>query len=679
MFVFVLLLICVSTATVGQDRVSDSGAMPWDDQFAACRNEVVRTETEICGARFHRAWHVKNVPHVRKTTVISAPILTVPQFRPALGIDLLPLRDLIVARHSDNPTIFDAEKGVEFAFFFRKEQADWSAFYCGELVIRVSTVAMASHSLYAELLAIDGTAAARWSITLSNREVKEFVEQGFVDLRLPLRCAESSLKLRSLDKLSLQLKSAAAATTTRSEVKMSDVLHSIRIAMPRASSDACPASPEALAAAAFDWFEKYRDPDSGLVPDRAPNRIFVGLGPQRQLCCSIASVGYYLSLLPDAVARGRMDEETARRRVEQVLNFLESHAEHHSGLFYHFIDLKTGERFFECEFSALDTAILLNGCMVVSVRFGGNIAEIADRLIDRVDWTAFCLPATDGKPATLSMGWKPGTGLLAPMDIRSSEFAMPYMLAIGAKHHPIDAQLWDDTRVEKGVVAGIPLLNPGHGLFTSYYGLGWHSQQFCRSIKAMDLWQNAEASARANRAFCQLEESETYSQASGNWWGISAGDSPDGYFAPGLLPGAGRGTVWPAATVAAIPWAESQIKVDLVSWRQSPMWQYVSGPYGLAPFNLERNWVGEDLIGIDIGSMAVNIVNYRHGTIWNLWEQHPVAQRAIGKLGEVGNCRIQNTPFVRPGLIGCRMDIHVRRMTMKHGRIESYCDFAPVR
>ena len=37
---------------------------------------AIRTETEISGARFHRAGHVINVPHVQKTTVISAPVLT---------------------------------------------------------------------------------------------------------------------------------------------------------------------------------------------------------------------------------------------------------------------------------------------------------------------------------------------------------------------------------------------------------------------------------------------------------------------------------------------------------------------------------------------------------------------------------------------------------------------------
>ena len=40
----------------------------------------LRTETEISGARFHRAGHVINVPHVQKTTVISAPVLTELQY-----------------------------------------------------------------------------------------------------------------------------------------------------------------------------------------------------------------------------------------------------------------------------------------------------------------------------------------------------------------------------------------------------------------------------------------------------------------------------------------------------------------------------------------------------------------------------------------------------------------------
>ena len=32
------------------------------------------TATEISGARFHRAGHLTNVPHVQKTTVVPAPV-----------------------------------------------------------------------------------------------------------------------------------------------------------------------------------------------------------------------------------------------------------------------------------------------------------------------------------------------------------------------------------------------------------------------------------------------------------------------------------------------------------------------------------------------------------------------------------------------------------------------------
>ena len=45
-------------------------------QVTGCkRRQFIRTETEISGARFHRAGHVITVPHVQKTTVISAPVL----------------------------------------------------------------------------------------------------------------------------------------------------------------------------------------------------------------------------------------------------------------------------------------------------------------------------------------------------------------------------------------------------------------------------------------------------------------------------------------------------------------------------------------------------------------------------------------------------------------------------
>ena len=61
----------------------------------------LRTETEISGARFHRAGHVINVPHVLNTTVISAPVLNKSAHTTILdrSIDSF----LIIDRKSDTP------------------------------------------------------------------------------------------------------------------------------------------------------------------------------------------------------------------------------------------------------------------------------------------------------------------------------------------------------------------------------------------------------------------------------------------------------------------------------------------------------------------------------------------------------------------------------------------------
>ena len=101
--------------------------------------------------------------------------------------------------------------------------------------------------------------------------------------------------------------------------------------------------------------------------------------------------------------------------------------------------------------------------------------------------------------------------------------------------------------VRMGQVEGQTILNPTHSLFTSYYGLGWHMLEGRLDPDGVDLWQNARAAALANRAFCHVAREQTYQRKWGAWWGISAGDSPRGYIAPGPVANDAGGTVWPTA------------------------------------------------------------------------------------------------------------------------------------
>jgi hypothetical protein len=87
------------------------------------------------------------------------------------------------------------------------------------------------------------------------------------------------------------------------------------------------------------------------------------------------------------------------------------------------------------------------------------------------------------------------------------------------------------------------------------------------------------------------------------------------------------------AALAAIPWGPNELEEDLLRWRASTAWPRIYGDYGLAPFNVDKGWVGTDVIGIDLGCFYINLANYRNRTVWDLWMRHPVAVRGLQRLG----------------------------------------------
>jgi hypothetical protein len=542
-------------------------------------------------------------------------------------MDVLPLRDIRIA-------ISDREGPASGRLTLGG--VDWSEYRDWQLAIRIRSSLKTVRRFRVELRAGTEPNAPRltYRVELGEDEIVQIRRRGFGDLSIPLRQGEGRDSLRHIAELAIvpETDGVTAVDGTRDEIP--SPVHSIRLVPPN-KAETRPAAQilDDLAARAFSWFEIYRNPTSGLVPDRAPNwRQVGGTGDTRKIPCSIASVGYYLSILPDAVRTGRLSEAQAAERAVTALRFLEAHAEHHAGFLHHFLDMETGGLVWNSEFSVLDSAILFNGCMVASVAFGGDVAEVAERLLNRVDWSALLAPGEKGRPELLAMAWEPQRGVYGPMDVRSSEFAMACFLAIGAPAKGVDPKIWRNTAVRKGTVQGLTILNPTHGLFTSYYGLGWQMLEVLRDQDGADLWANARVAALANRAFCRSARDETYRQEWGSWWGISAGDSPSGYIAPGLVGSDAGGTVWPTTALAAWPWAPQEIEQDLPAWTSSPLWDYVLGPYGLSPFNIHKQWIGTDLIGIDLGSFYLGVANHRRGTAWNLWRQHPIAQRAIARL-----------------------------------------------
>jgi len=103
----------------------------------------------------------------------------------------------------------------------------------------------------------------------------------------------------------------------------------------------------------------------GLIPDRY--NTFTG-NPGG--IASIASVGFGLSALPLGIESDYITREAGEERAYHTLLTLRDMQRTH-GFWYHFVDMETGLRAWNSEVSVIDTAILMNGALVVGRYFGG--------------------------------------------------------------------------------------------------------------------------------------------------------------------------------------------------------------------------------------------------------------------------------------------------------------------
>ena len=114
---------------------------------------------------------------------------------------------------------------------------------------------------------------------------------------------------------------------------------------------------------------------------------------------SIAAVGMALATIPVVVERGVMIRPFAAKITRKRLRFLydcpqgpEPDASGYRGFFYHFLDIETGRRVWQCELSTIDSAFLFAGALTCATYFDGDTADeaeirrLADALYRRADW-----------------------------------------------------------------------------------------------------------------------------------------------------------------------------------------------------------------------------------------------------------------------------------------------------
>ncbi|MGH7444710.1 MAG: glucoamylase family protein, partial [Longimicrobiales bacterium] len=407
------------------------------------------------------------------------------------------------------------------------------------------------------------------------------------------------------------------------------------------------------------------------VPDRWPRESF----------SSVAAVGFGLGAYPVGVERGWITRAQAAGRTLTTLRFLWTRPQGEAsagvtgyhGLFYHFLDMDTGERFETVELSTIDTALLMAGVLFAQQYFDGSNAEereiraLADSLYRRVDWAWMV-----DDPDLMSMGWHPERGYIESDWHGYDESMILLVLALGSPTHAVDETIWPTymSTARWGEYYGFEHIGFAP-LFGHQYSHIWIDfrgiQDSTMRAHGIDWFENSRRATLAQRAYA-IDNPMGWRGYGADAWGLSAADGPadttlviDGverrfqtYSARGTSFTETRddGTLVPTAVGGSIAFAPEVVIRTLRALR-TEYGAHLFGEYGfLDSFNPTLTtpglrlghgrivsgvgWFDTDYLGIDQGPILLMAENYRSGLIWEHMKDSPYIVAGLRRAGFTG-------------------------------------------
>ncbi|HET6232148.1 MAG TPA: glucoamylase family protein [Longimicrobiaceae bacterium] len=420
----------------------------------------------------------------------------------------------------------------------------------------------------------------------------------------------------------------------------------------------------------FGYFWELSDPRTRLVPDRWPTPSF----------SSVAAVGFALTSYPIGVERKLVTRREAAQRTVETLRFLwrapqgpgATGMAGYRGLFYHFLDMGTGERFKDVELSTIDTSLLLAGVLTCGEYFDGpgadeaEIRALADSLYLRADWKWMQV-----RPPLLGMGWKPESGFIDYDWHGLNEGMLLYVMALGSPTHPIEPDAWTAwaSTYKWGTYYGQEHLSFAP-LFGHQYSQVWIDFRGIRDPfmreKGIDYFENSRRATLAQREYA-IANPDGWKGYGADLWGLSASDGPvDGdydvhgrrrHFFTYAARGASftevrdDGTLAPTAAGGSIAFAP-EVAIPAMKEMRRRYGDDLFGRYGfLDAFNPTFDlavpvhhgrvvpgvgWFDTDYLGIDQGPIIAMTENYRSGLVWKLMRKNPHIARGLRRAGFTG-------------------------------------------
>jgi len=420
--------------------------------------------------------------------------------------------------------------------------------------------------------------------------------------------------------------------------------------------------------ASLEDFEKLqRDAIQFLIRIASPENGLIADSSRDGAPCSIAATGLGLAAFVVGAERGVLPHREAVARTLTALRFLrdspqgeEPDATGHRGFYYHFLDMKTGQRTWESELSMIDTAILIAGALTSGAYFSAaddderEIRELARFLYERVEW-----PWATADGSVLRMGWKPRPGFLSYAWEGYSEALLLYVLGLGSPTHPLRTESyadwmstyqWENLYDIDFLFAAPLFIHQLSHIWIDFRGI---QDAFMRE-KRSDYFENSRRATVIQQQYAM--RNPLWFKAYGeNCWGITAGLGPGfsarqldggierqfyGYVARGVPFGPDDGTLAPWAVVASLPFAPETVSAALRHLGEAHP-EVLSADGLLTSFNPSfdtgdpngRGWLSAEHAGLDQGPVALMIENYRSGLLWRLMRECPPIVTGLRRAG----------------------------------------------
>jgi len=406
---------------------------------------------------------------------------------------------------------------------------------------------------------------------------------------------------------------------------------------------------------AFHYFIDEANLSNGLVKDRS-----TATSP-----ASIAGSAFALPIWALGSEKGWITRDSAIQITLNLLNFLmnseqslDDSATGYQGFYYHFLEMKTGKRFWNCELSSIDTGLLLMGILFAKEFYMNDtqaekeIRKLADALVARVNWKFFEIEDGFYKSA-ISLGWdeKHGFNTLGWWGYTEALFLQVLSAGAGMPHAEERYATWLKTyqwREPYGKESGHVVFP---ALFVHQFSLLWidfkNITDTYMAQRGMTYFENSRRATYVQRQYA-IDNPNEWKGYDSLTWGLTACDGPDSrydhdgkkFFSYSARGTSGPdstfddGTIAPYAAGASIPFAPEICIPTLYSMYKQYGEKGLWGKYGFYDsFNPTLNWFDTADLGLDQGPLILMIENYKTGFVWKYMMRNNIIQAGLKKLG----------------------------------------------